>query len=280
MWGARPTSYAEVAAKVTQDMAKAALDRHVALWDGATSAPVSFLDVAAGPGFFSQTLAEQLREKGKQEFSILCTDFSEGMIGQAKKSVTDPGVSFAVMDGQAMSIVQDASMDGLNCMFGIMFMPEHPKCIAEMRRVLKPGAMATVGTWHKAGLADLAEAFGVFLGALLPGETSEGGKALLVGKDPEALSQMFRNAGFADVEAVQVAKDLKMSKDDVAMFYEFMADNPIIRTAFVTDRPGRREPSLELFREFLASSPEGAPYRHADGAPGCQFIANIAVATA
>lgn len=280
VWGARPTSYLEVATKVTNGMAMAALDRHVALWKGDTSAPLVFADVAAGPGFFSKALAERLREKGKQEFSILCTDFSQGMIDLAKKSVTDPGVSFSLMDGRDMSTIQDASLDGLNCMFGIMFMPEYPKCIAEMKRVLKRGAKATVGTWGKAGMIELGEAFGVFLGSLSEGEMSEGGKALLVGKDPEALSQMFRDAGFPDVEVVQVDKDLTWSPDDVAMFYGFMTDNPILSKSFITGRPGHKEPSLDHFREFLTTSSLGAPFRKADGSPGCQFVCNLAIATA
>jgi len=184
------------------------------------------------------------------------------------------------MDSQDMSSIQDASLDGMDCMFGIMFMPEYPKCIAEMKRVLKPGAKATVGTWYKAGLIELGEAFGVFLGSLSEGEISEGGKALLVGKDPEALKGMFRDAGFADVDVVQVDKDVTWSLDDVAMFYGFMTDNPILSKSFLTGREGHKTPSLDLFKEFLTTAPLGAPFRKADGSPGCQFICNLAVATA
>jgi len=89
-------------------------------------------------------------------------------------------------------------------MFGIMFMPEYPKCFAEMKRVLKPGAKATVGTWHTAGGLDLADAFGVYLGSLSPGEVSV--RKEDSGTWPEILANLDKlllEVGFSDVTVCQ-----------------------------------------------------------------------------
>jgi len=82
------------------------------------------------------------------------------MVDLARERVDDPDVSFAVMDGQDLQGVEDASVDGINCFSALLFMPDPRKCVAEMRRVLKLGGVATVGTWQQGTSVNLADALG------------------------------------------------------------------------------------------------------------------------
>jgi len=79
--------------------------------------------------------------------------------------VSDPNVEFKVMDGQDLAGVADRTVDGVNRFSALMFMLDPAQCLREMRRVLKKGALATVGTWSRTELGEVADKFGRYLGA-------------------------------------------------------------------------------------------------------------------
>lgn len=118
-------------------------------------------------------LGDKLREAGK-EYTILCTDASLAMVEIAKARVSDPNVEFRVMDGQDISGVAEKTVDGINCFSALMFMPDPAQCLREMHRVLKKGALATVGTWSRTELGVVADKFGRYLGALGDDDVSPG----------------------------------------------------------------------------------------------------------
>lgn len=271
-------------------MAEKALAHHEHLWAplpiGTTSdvcqvdkASIHFLDVAAGLGYFTQMLSPKLQQSGKP-YTISCTDVAQGMLDLAAASTSDPHVRVYRMDGQDMPAIADASIDGINCLFGLMFMTQHEKCEAEMRRVLKPGGKATVATWHTMGLIELADTFGRFLGALSEDDVSLGSKFMQLGKDPKELQGFLNAAGFADV--IVSEETIVLTLDNMELAYRTFVDNHILRPSVTSQREGAIEPSWELFQEFMEGSPLAEPYRRSDGQPGCviKLVANMAVATA
>lgn len=55
-------------------------------------------------------------------------------------------LAFAVEDASALGL-EDASVDGVLCRWGLMLVPEPAQAVAEIARVLRPGSRAAVAVW-------------------------------------------------------------------------------------------------------------------------------------
>jgi SAM-dependent methyltransferase len=101
------------------------------LLDAVGAAPgVRLLDIACGTG----ALAAAAAERGAQAIGI---DFAPGMVAEAARR--RPGVEFRVADAEAIPLA-DASMDAVTCSFGLLHMERPERVLAEVARVLRPGA--------------------------------------------------------------------------------------------------------------------------------------------
>ena len=94
------------------------------------------LDVCTGTGDLVGALLPRVEDAG----SVVGLDFSAQMLAVAQKRFTDrPNVSFVQGDALALPF-EDASFDGAIISFGLRNVVDIPAALAEMRRVLKPGA--------------------------------------------------------------------------------------------------------------------------------------------
>jgi ubiquinone/menaquinone biosynthesis C-methylase UbiE len=101
------------------------------------------LEIACGTGISTQFLRERLPDGAE----ILATDLNPAMLDFAKQHRgTLPGVRFEQADALALPFEADR-FDAVACQFGIMFFPDIPKGLAEMRRVLRPGGFFAVNVW-------------------------------------------------------------------------------------------------------------------------------------
>lgn len=101
------------------------------------------IDVAAGTGAFSLLAARAGAE-------VLATDFASGMVARLRERIAAerlPNISAEVMDGQALAVA-DASFDASVSVLGLIFFPDIPKGIAELRRVLRPGGRSAIVCWN------------------------------------------------------------------------------------------------------------------------------------
>ena len=105
-------------------------------------APISanddVLDIAGGTGDVSFTVA-----RAKHPRHIQCTDLVNEMLDVARAHYSDGAsdgvpVDFEVVDAQNIPYA-DASYDVITVAYGIRNMPDRPRALAEMFRVLKPG---------------------------------------------------------------------------------------------------------------------------------------------
>ena len=96
------------------------------------------LDVAGGTGDVAFTVA-----RAKHPRHIQCTDLVNEMLDVARAHYADGAadgvpVDFEVVDAQNIPYA-DATYDVITMAYGIRNMPDRPRALAEMLRVLKPG---------------------------------------------------------------------------------------------------------------------------------------------
>lgn len=292
-WSGAAAGYSSSVASIPRNVSAAAARLLV---DGLSAAgtPFSFLDVAAGPATLTLELCKILPKDVTGRAVV--TDFAPGMIDAARgrcdaakaAGEVPAGISIelAVADGCDLSAYADGSMTHVGSMLGIMFYPDVAKGLRELRRVLAPGGRAVVGTWRRAGAAELVNDFAAFLG-LPPADASDpasqaatAARILSIGSDPDALAADLRAAGFASVDVHTVPVTFVSS--DLPGFLALVRGNPAMRLPLATapvdtDWDGR-------WAAFLAPGSAGAAKwisSAADGSPQLTvpFIANVAVAT-
>jgi ubiquinone/menaquinone biosynthesis C-methylase UbiE len=100
------------------------------------------LELGPGPGYFSVEVARRLGPEGR----LVCVDIQPEMIGALRQRLLREGVTNALpMVGDALGLpLADSSLD---CAFLVTVLgeiPDRPKGLAELRRVLKPGGTLSI----------------------------------------------------------------------------------------------------------------------------------------
>lgn len=166
------------------------------------------LDIAGGTGDVTFTVA-----KSKHPKAINCTDLVPEMLEVAKGHMADGAsdgvpVTFEVVDAQDIPY-EDESYDVITMAYGIRNMPDRPKALSEMYRVLKPGGSLVClefstpknGLWRSLYHFYLRHLI-PFWGGLITGDR-EGfvylSQSIKAFPDQEGLAQLMREAGFEEV---------------------------------------------------------------------------------
>jgi ubiquinone/menaquinone biosynthesis C-methylase UbiE len=189
-WNDYAADYESVHEPLTQQFAKAALDRVP------VAAGQEVLDVASGPG----TLALLAARAGA---AVIAIDNAPGMIARAGARLREhghAGSAARVMDVARLDFA-DARFDAVFCVFGIMVVPDYRAAFAEMARVAKPGGRAAIVMWAglermqhvQVWLRAIADAFPQFQPAPPPA-------SWLVLQEAASLARLIADAGFAEVE--------------------------------------------------------------------------------
>ncbi len=111
------------------------------------------LDLCCGQG----ALTAMLVEAGA---NVTGLDFSPEMLALARTAA--PGADLRQGDAAALQFNID-SFDLVVCNFGMMHLPDQPKALAEICRVLRPGAQFIMATW---AAPEKSPAFGTVFGAI------------------------------------------------------------------------------------------------------------------
>ena len=166
------------------------------------------LDIAGGTGDVTFTVA-----RAKHPRHIQCTDLVNEMLDVARAHYADGAacdvpVDFEVVDAQNIPYA-DASYDALTMAYGIRNMPDRPRALSEMFRVLKPGGHLVCLEFSTPPNAVWRALYNFYLKHLIPfwGGLITGDKAGFVYlsksikafPNQEGLAKMMREAGFVDV---------------------------------------------------------------------------------
>jgi len=169
------------------------------LCDAAALEPgMRVLDLAGGTGEPSLSVAQRVAPGG----SVTYSDFVPEMIAVAQENARQAGISnieFRQVDAEDIPFA-DSSFDRVVSRFGIMFPPDVQKALAEIRRVLKPGARATFVVWQAVPNNKWFEEVNAPLarrGLLTP--PPPGMPTPFRFGEPGSLPAEMRTAGFADV---------------------------------------------------------------------------------
>lgn len=166
------------------------------------------LDLAGGTGDVTFACA-----RAKHPAHIQCTDLVPEMLDVARAhydqgAAGDVPVGFEVVDAQSIPY-DDASFDAVTVAYGIRNMPDRPRALAEMLRVLKPGGSLTCLDFSTPPNPVWARLYWFYLKHLIPfwGGLITGdrdgfvylGRSIRAFPDQQGLADLMRQAGFCDV---------------------------------------------------------------------------------
>ncbi len=103
------------------------------------------LDIASGTGEPALSLALRVGPDGL----VTATDVIPEMVEIAKENAEQQGITnMCAQEADAGALpFPDASFDRVTCRFGVMYFPDVPGALREVRRVLRPGGRAVFAVW-------------------------------------------------------------------------------------------------------------------------------------
>ena len=161
------------------------------------------LELAAGPGDVGFAVAPLLGEEGR----LISSDFSSEMLEVARRRAAELGlrnVEHRQIDAEDIPL-EDDSVDGVLCRFGLMLMPDREAVVAEMRRVLRSDGHLALAVWSTAQRNPWIAVAGRILderGHMPPPEPDAPGPWALA--DPERLRSLLESGGFPAVHIEEV----------------------------------------------------------------------------
>ena len=130
-------------------------------------AAATVLDVATGTGDLALALAATLRKP----LTVYGLDISSGMLELARKKVNKKGLQDLIVlkegDSEALPF-DDNYFDAVTVAFGVRNFGDLAKGLAEMRRVLKPGASLYVLEFSKPSVFPVKQLYGFYFSHILP----------------------------------------------------------------------------------------------------------------
>jgi SAM-dependent methyltransferase len=131
----------------------------------ASRAPARVLEIAAGTGVLTRSLASALPDG----VSIVATDLNQAMLDMASGAGTKRPVTWLEADAMQLPF-EDGEFDAVLCQFGVMFFPDKSKAFSEARRVLGAGGALLFNVWDRIEENEFADTVTGALESLFPGD--------------------------------------------------------------------------------------------------------------
>lgn len=239
-------SYAHVFAKAA-DMAVPHLVEAVRTETGTKA-----LDLCCGHG----NVAAGLVKAGAQVTGL---DFSPAMLDMARANV--PEATF--IEGDALNLdFDDASFDAVTIGFGMPHVPDPPKVVAEVRRILRPGGRLAFSVWCG---PEVDTVLGYVFGAI----GQHGSKDIMLPPgpgandyaDPTLAFQVLEAAGFTHCQQTMVASEWQV--DDPGAPYDFFLEGTARGGAMLRPQPAENATAIRaaVVAKILENHGKGPDWR-------------------
>ena len=210
------------------------------------------LDVACGTGVLVAELARVVGPGGE----VVGVDLSQAMVDVAnlrEREPTSAPTRHERMDAQSLAF-PDASFDVVLCAFGLMYVPDPERALAEMRRVLRPGGRVGLAAWGERARCAWAPVFPIVDAEV----ASEVCPLFFRLGARDALARACRDAGLAVSWQSRLADPLRYPDADAACAAMFEAGPVALAwTRFGADVRARVR---ERYLEAIAPWRDGAGY--------------------
>ena len=214
------------------------------------------LDIGCGTGKSSRDAARRAGQGW-----VLGVDLSQRMLDEARRRSADEGltnVEYLCADAQVHPFEPD-SFDLAISVFGAMFFADPIAGFTNIRRSLRPGGRIALLAWqrfeHNEWLTTIFDALaaGRDLPAPAPGEPGPFGLA-----DPEAVTTMLRDAGFADARLTSISEPMWLGAS-AEEAWTFVSDMGLVRGLTNDLADDERQRAMAGLRRRIAdrSTPDG-----------------------
>ena len=158
-----------------------------------------WVDVGCGTGAITETILRRA-----EPASVVGVDPSHAFVSFARAHVTDPRVRFAIGDGAALPLADDAADVAVSGLV-LNFVPDPVAMLAEMRRVTRPDGSVAVYVWDYADGMAMMRHFWDTAAELHPDarEEDEGSRFQICAPGP--LRQTFTDAGLRSIDVHAIA---------------------------------------------------------------------------
>ena len=211
------------------------------------------LDIACGTGLVTFAAADAVCAGG----TVLGVDVSDEMVGLARARVEargDDHVRFERMDAGELALPNESFEVAVSAL-GLMYVPDANAAVSEMARVLAPGGRAVAAVWGRRSRCGWAEIFPIVDARV----RSEVCPLFFSLGTADRLSELFREAGLADVIAERIETTLEWESGDAACDAAFVG-GPVALAYSRFDESMR----CAVRRDYLASIEpwrDGSRYR-------------------
>ncbi len=193
-----------------------------------SSSSVKALDIAGGNGLLPLAVLSNISSLttwNKDNFSLLCTDFSKGMIEIASENLKQSHFShtlketiqFRVMDGQNLEL-ESNTFDFAFSNFGIFLFVERKKGLEEMYRVVKSGGIGALTAWtpnYFSKMADLHDRMATHEDLKIGPNMF---RTRTIGfADENQIHKELQEVGFQTIKVTRVAHNFTFSEIDAAV---------------------------------------------------------------
>ena len=214
------------------------------------------LELAAGPGDVGFAAAPLLGDEGL----LISSDFSSEMVEVARRRAAELGlrnVEHRQIDAEDIPL-EDDSVDGVLCRFGLMLMPDPDAVVAEIRRVLRPGGRLVLAVWSTAQRNPWISIAGRILdelGHAPPTDPDAPGPWVFA--DHERLRDVLADGGFSEVHIEEVPILLRYDDVDDYIAVSTETSGMLARTWREVSEDEREMIVTRLSEEFVPFAVDG-----------------------
>jgi len=186
---------------------------HRLVGDARLRSGLRVLDLGSGTGYPAILAAQTVGEKG----SVVGIDLAQQMLDAAERKAASlqlSNLTFRAGDVTTLPF-ETASFDAVTTRFCLMFLPDIPKAVAEISRILKPNTWCAAAVWSAPDknpyLKIPLDIIKQFVDIPAPDPTAPGIFRLA---KPGELSAMLQQAGFIDISEQEFLSDVRFAEAD------------------------------------------------------------------